>query len=217
MDKLLQIYCLDSGFIRYSLGIEESASGEFENSIKRIFDIVFSMAVLILLSPLYALIAVLIRMESPGAVIFKQIRIGKNGNPFTLYKFRSVWVNFDPDPENYQPLNPNDQRITPLGKLLRTTCLDELPQFFNVLLGDMSIVGPRPEIKFIADSYDAVQRKRLLVKPGITGIWQLLADRSQLIHENIHFDLCYIENMSFFLDMEIIAKTVLLVFKSLKK
>jgi lipopolysaccharide/colanic/teichoic acid biosynthesis glycosyltransferase len=217
MNRLLQIYCLDSGFIRYSLGIEQLVSREFGNAIKRIFDIVFSMAVLILLSPLYAIITLLVRLDSDGPIIFKQTRVGKDGKYFTIYKFRSMQPNSDPDPENYQPISLDDQRITRLGKFLRATCLDELPQFFNVLKGDMSIVGPRPEIGFVVDEYDAIQRKRLLVKPGITGIWQLMADKSRPIHENIHFDLCYIENMSLSLDLEIVAKTVLLVFRGLKK
>ncbi len=217
MDKLLQTYCLDSGFIRYSLEIEQSVSREFENSIKRIFDVVFSMVILILLSPLYALIAILIRMDSDGPIIFKQTRVGKYGKYFTIYKFRSMKLDSDPNPENYQPISLDDKRITKLGKFLRITCLDELPQFFNVINGDMSIVGPRPEIKFIAEGYNAIQRKRLLVKPGITGIWQLLANRSQPIHENLHFDLCYIENMSLSLDLEIIAKTISLMLRGLKK
>ena len=217
MNRLLQIYCLDSGFIRYSLGIEQLVSREFGNAIKRIFDIVFSMAVLILLSPLYAIITLLVRLDSDGPIIFKQTRVGKDSKYFTIYKFRSMQPNSDPDPENYQPISLDDQRITRLGKFLRATCLDELPKFFNVLKGDMSIVGPRPEIGFVVDEYDAIQRKRLLVKPGITGIWQLMADKSRPIHENIHFDLCYIENMSLSLDLEIAAKTVLLVFRGLKK
>ena len=217
MNKLLQAYCLDSGFIRYSLELEKIVSREFENSIKRIFDVIFSMIILILLSPLLIILACLVRLDSKGSAIFKQTRVGKDGELFTIYKFRSMQLNSDPDPKNYQPINLNDQRITKLGRLLRATCLDELPQFFNVLNGDMSIVGPRPEIEFVVDNYDAIQRKRLLVKPGITGIWQLLANRSQPIHENLDYDLCYLENMSFVLDMEIIARTVLVIFRGLKK
>lgn len=217
MDKLLQIYCLDSGFIRYSLGIEQLVLREFGNAIKRIFDIIFSMVVLVILSPLYVFIAFLVGLDSEGPIIFKQTRVGKDGKYFTIYKFRSMRTKSDPDPENYQPISLDDQRITKLGRFLRATCLDEIPQFFNVLKGDMSIVGPRPEIGFIADRYDAIQRKRLLIKPGITGIWQIKADRSRPIHENINFDFCYIENMSFFLDLEIIAKTVSVIFRGLKK
>ncbi len=217
MNKLLQAYCLDSGFIRYSLELEKIVSREFENSIKRIFDVIFSMIILILLSPLLIILACLVRLDSKGSAIFKQTRVGKDGELFTIYKFRSMQLNSDPDPKNYQPINLNDQRITKLGRLLRATCLDELPQFFNVLNGDMSIVGPRPEIEFVVDNYDAIQRKRLLVKPGITGIWQLTADRSIPITENLDYDLCYLENMSFVLDMEIIARTVLVIFRGLKK
>lgn len=217
MNRLLRAYCLDSGFIRYSLELEKLVSGEFENSLKRTFDVVFSMAILILLSPLLIILAGLVRLDSKGSVIFKQTRVGKDGELFTIYKFRSMLPNSDPDPNNYQPVSLNDQRITRLGRFLRATCLDELPQFFNVLKGDMSIVGPRPEIKFVVDSYDGLQRKRLLVKPGITGIWQLTADRSIPIHENLDYDLCYLENISFILDLEIIARTVLLVFRGLKK
>jgi undecaprenyl phosphate N,N'-diacetylbacillosamine 1-phosphate transferase len=217
MDKLLQAYCLDSGFIRYSLELEKLVSREFGNFFKRIFDITFSVAVLVIFSPLYVFIAFLVGLDSDGSVIFKQLRIGKNGKSFTIYKFRTMQLNSDPNPENYQPTKLNDRRITRIGKLLRMTCLDELPQFFNVLNGDMSIVGPRPEIEFVVNGYDAIQRKRLLVKPGITGMWQIMTDRSRPIHEDINFDLCYIENMSLLLDLKIIARTASVMFRGLKK
>ncbi|MBU2028854.1 sugar transferase [Patescibacteria group bacterium] len=217
MNRLLQTYCLDSGFIRYPLRLEELVSNGFINFNKRTFDVIFSMVILLLLFPLFVIIALLVRLDSAGPIIFKQKRVGKDGEFFTIYKFRSMRINSDPDPKNYQPINLNDQRITRPGRFLRATCLDELPQFFNVLNGDMSIVGPRPEIEFVADEYDAIQRKRLLVKPGITGIWQLTADRSIPIHKNLDYDLCYLENRSFILDLEIIARTVLVMFRGLQK
>ena len=174
--------------------------------VKRIFDIVFSIFSLVLLLPLLSIIAIAIKLDSFGPVFFRQKRVGKNGKLFTLYKYRTMYVNSPA--YAYHPQNKQDPRITRMGRFLRRTSLDEIPQFFNVLLGDMSIVGPRPEMGFIVDDYNKLHRERLNVKPGITGLWQISMDRTLPIHENIDHDLFYIESQSFLLDIIIVFKTV---------
>jgi len=171
---------------------------------KRIFDIVFSVLVLSTL-PLWPLIALLIRLSSKGPIIFSQKRIGQAGKPFLMWKFRTMYV--DANPYADTPQASTDHRITPVGRWLRRLSIDELPQFWNVLKGDMSVVGPRPEMPQIVEKYNAIQRQRLAVKPGITGVWQISADRRNPIHENIDYDLYYIEKQSFFMDLMIILTT----------
>lgn len=173
---------------------------------KRLFDIVFSLFVLVLSAPFLAAIAYLIKKDSRGPVFFTQTRIGKDGVPFKMYKFRTMKMNAPK--YAYSPVIREDKRITGIGRFLRRSSLDELPQFLNVLKGDMSVVGPRPEMPFIVEKYNATQRERLLVKPGITGIWQVTADRKKLIHENLDYDLYYIDNVSILLDLVIMARTV---------
>ena len=179
--------------------------------VKRVFDIVFSIIMLLLLSPLMAFIAFLIRKESPGPAIFKQTRVGLNGKEFEFYKFRSMYS--DVSPYAINPLKLNDKRVTKIGRFLRRTSLDELPQFLNVLKGEMSVVGPRPEMPFIVETYNETHRERLNVKPGITGLWQISGDRALPIHENIDHDLYYIEHQSFLLDIVIIVETILFAIK----
>lgn len=172
---------------------------------KRSFDIIFSLAVILGSLPLWPLIALAIRLSSRGSVIFKQERVGQGGRPFLMYKFRTMHADAPAYAET--PRHSSDPRITKLGRLLRKLSVDELPQFVNVLLGDMSVVGPRPEMPQIVAQYSPLQRQRLCVKPGITGIWQISADRKNPIHENIDYDLYYIEKQSFFLDLTIILTT----------
>ena len=173
---------------------------------KRVFDILSSILLMVFVLPLGIVIAALVRQDSPGPVLFSQKRIGRGGKPFRLYKFRSMYVNA---PEYaLHPQEANDPRITRVGRYLRRTSLDELPQLINVVKGEMSLVGPRPEMPFIVERYNAQQRQRLDVVPGITGIWQLSADRSFLIHENIFYDLYYIRHRSFFMDVAILLHTV---------
>src|SRR5208337_4912311 len=121
----------------------------------------------------------------------------KDGLLFAMYKFRTMFR--DAPQYAYSPKCGDDSQVTPIGRFLRKTSLDELPQFLNVLLGDMSLVGPRPEMPFIVEQYTPLQRQRLSVKPGITGLWQLSADRAFLIHENIEYDLYYLANNPLFL------------------
>jgi len=174
--------------------------------VKRIFDVVVSIAMLILLSPVILLISLLIKKDSPGSVIFKQKRIGLKKKEFKMYKFRTMWM--DENPYDWTPTSLDDKRITPFGKFLRRTSLDELPQFINVLKGEMSVVGPRPEMPFIVEKYSELQCDRFEVKPGITGIWQISADRGKQIHDNIEYDLYYIDNCGFLLDLVIVIRTI---------
>jgi len=179
--------------------------------IKRMFDFTMSLVLLILFSPILLLIALLIRYDSKGNPIFVQTRIGLNGKPFTIYKFRTLKC--DTNKYELNPVHRNDTRITKVGKWLRKTSLDELPQLLNVLLGSMSLVGPRPEMPFIVEKYNKLHRERLRVKPGITGLWQLSADRSIAIHENMDYDLYYVHEQSFLLDIVILIQTFFFAFR----
>jgi exopolysaccharide biosynthesis polyprenyl glycosylphosphotransferase len=183
----------------------------FGGFAKRAFDIAFSALVIAALAPVLLLIALMIKQQSKGPVLFKQKRIGKDGRTFTMWKFRTMHAHMGGDAPT--PNSPYDPRITPIGRWLRRYSLDELPQFFNVLFGSMSVVGPRPEMRFIVDGYDAFQRERLRAKPGITGLWQISYARAAAIHDNLDYDLYYIENQSFLLDLVIVALTVFAVAK----
>ena len=173
---------------------------------KRVLDVTLSSLLLILAAPLFLMIALLIRLDSPGSALFIQKRVGQNGELFDLYKFRSMYVN-TPGYE-CSPTSSRDPRITKIGRIIRRTSLDELPQLINVLLGSMSMVGPRPEMPFIVRNYTSQQRQRLQVTPGITGLWQLSADRAFPIHHNIEYDLYYIRNRGIFMDIAIMVHTL---------
>lgn len=189
------------------------AINAISGALKRAIDIVLSLAILITCAPLFVLIAIAIKFTSGDPIIFSQKRVGKDGEIFRLYKFRTLYANTDP--YALTPTRNDDPRIAPLGKFLRNTGLDELPQFANVLRGEMSIVGPRPEMEFIVRNYSLFERTRLMVKPGITGLWQIYADRTKPIHESLDYDLHYIENYSLFLDFSIIIETALFMLKKI--
>jgi exopolysaccharide biosynthesis polyprenyl glycosylphosphotransferase len=174
---------------------------------KRLFDLGVSVATMILLSPLFGLISLVVKLDSPGPVLFRQKRVGLNGKEFDFFKFRTMYV--DAPVYAVTPNSPDDPRITKFGRWLRRSSLDELPQFWNVLRGEMSIVGPRPEMPFIVANYTEEQRERLKVKPGITGVWQISAVRGEPIHANLEYDLFYIEHRSLLLDFIIMLKTLL--------
>ena len=174
--------------------------------IKHIFDVLTSVVVIVLSLPCVAVIGLAIRLDSKGPVFFRHQRVGRRGEMFEMWKFRTMFV--DTPPYAVHPEARNDPRITRVGRFLRRTSLDELPQFWNVLRGEMSIVGPRPEMPFIVDTYNELQRERLNVRPGITGLWQISADRALPIHENIDHDLFYIQHQSMLLDLLILAQTV---------
>ncbi|HEV2708948.1 MAG TPA: exopolysaccharide biosynthesis polyprenyl glycosylphosphotransferase [Edaphobacter sp.] len=172
---------------------------------KRIFDLIGSTLLLVLFAPLFFLIPLFIRLDSPGPALFVQDRVGRDGEFFKVYKFRSMHKGTGQ--YELSPSTPFDPRITRIGRFLRRSSLDELPQLMNVFLGDMSLVGPRPEMPFIVQIYTSEQWQRLQVTPGITGLWQLSADRAFPIHENIQYDLYYIRNRGFFMDIAILIHT----------
>jgi len=174
---------------------------------KRPFDLIGSLALIALTAPIWLMIAIAIRLDSKGPILFSQKRVGVKGRNFDVFKFRSMYV--DAPKYGYSPKDSIDPRITRVGRFLRRTSLDELPQLLNVLRGEMSLVGPRPEMPFIVENYSALQRQRLQVTPGITGLWQLSADRSELIHENIQYDLYYIHHRNLFMDCAILIHTLL--------
>jgi lipopolysaccharide/colanic/teichoic acid biosynthesis glycosyltransferase len=174
---------------------------------KRTADVIVSSLLLLLLAPVLFLIAVLVWLDSPGPIFFIQKRVGRNGQLFDMYKFRSMHATAPR--YGLSPTQSSDTRITSVGRFLRRTSLDELPQLINVFLGSMSLVGPRPEMPFIVRRYNSRQRQRLQVVPGITGLWQLSADRAFPIHENIQYDLSYIQNRTFFMDLAILLHTPL--------
>jgi exopolysaccharide biosynthesis polyprenyl glycosylphosphotransferase len=175
--------------------------------IKRVSDVATSSVLLVVTAPLFLLIAVAIKVNSTGPVFFRQLRVGKNGDQFRMWKFRTM---FEESPNyEYSPRAGSDPRITLVGKFLRRTSLDELPQLLNVLDGSMSLVGPRPEMPFIVEDYKPEHKQRLRIKPGITGLWQLSADRAFLIHENIEYDLYYMRNRNFFMDVAILLHTLI--------
>jgi len=178
----------------------------WDRFLKRMLDIIVSAAVLILASPIFGLFALLIKKDSEGLVFFKQKRVGLNGREFKMVKFRTMYMDTPKYAEH--PKEKDDPRITRIGKWLRRTSLDELPQFWNVLKGEMSVVGPRPEMPFIVAKYNDMHRERLKAKPGITGIWQISGDRSLPIHENMDHDLYYIEHQSILLDIVIVFQTI---------
>jgi exopolysaccharide biosynthesis polyprenyl glycosylphosphotransferase len=173
---------------------------------KRSFDLVFALGLIFLMVPLLIVIAILVHLDSPGPVLFQQQRIGRDGRPFKMYKFRSM--HSDAPKYAFSPRISSDPRVTRIGRLLRRSSLDELPQLINVVKGDMSLVGPRPEMHFIAQQHSAAHRQRLDVPPGITGLWQLSADRAFHIHENIQYDLYYIRHRSFLMDFAILLHTM---------
>ena len=190
--------------------------------IKRFFDFMVSALMLIILAPLMLLTALLIKLTSRGPVIFKQVRVGQGGRHFWCYKFRSMCIDAEDKKKLLMHLNEasgpvfkikRDPRITPIGGFIRKFSIDELPQLFNVLKGDMSVVGPRPPIPAEVSKYTAYQRGRLAVRPGLTCLWQV-SGRSNISFERwVELDLLYIETMSFTNDVKIVLKTVPAVMK----
>lgn len=192
--------------------------------MKRAIDIIGSFCGLVVLSILFVIIALLIKVEDPkGKVFFKQLRVGKDGKEFYMYKFRSMASDAEERLNELLALNEvsgamfkmkDDPRVTKIGKFIRKTSVDELPQLFNVLRGDMSLVGPRPPLPREVAEYSAYDKQRLLVVPGCTGLWQV-GGRSNLgFNEMVELDLKYIKEQSVALDFKIILKTVLLLFGS---
>ena len=176
---------------------------------RRVLDIVVSLGAMVVLVPLFVMIAAIIQLTGSGPAVFRQERAGKDGRPFTLYKFRTMkaWA----DPFGPSPKSGDDMRLTPIGKKLREYSLDELPQLWNVLKGDMSLVGPRPLYTAQMTEWDERQRKRLLVRPGLTGLAQI-AGRGGLTREDkLELDVRYVEAAGLWLNLKILLATVGLV------
>lgn len=188
---------------------EKKHKGIYEKYIKRLLDIVLSLLAIIILSPLLIILAILVKTKLGSPVIFKQKRPGKNEKIFNLYKFRSM---ADERDENGDLL-PDDQRLTSFGRKLRSTSLDELPELFNILKGDMSIVGPRPLLVEYLPYYSNVEKSRHLVSPGLTGLAQINGRNSISWDEKLSFDVIYVTNINFFIDFKICLKTLIKVFK----
>jgi len=180
------------------------------NFIKRILDVCTSLLAIVILSPVFGVIIIAIKVSSKGPAIFRQERAGKKGEPFVFYKFRTMRV--DVDPFGPSPKSCEDPRLTRIGRLLREYSLDELSQLFNVLKGDMSIVGPRPLYISQMAEWNERQKKRLLVKPGLTGLAQICG-RGELTREGkLELDVKYVETASFLADIKIILITIAQVF-----
>jgi len=174
--------------------------------LKRAMDVAGALVGLALTAPLLLWCALRTRQTSAGPAFIAQERTGHQGRSFRMYKFRTMW--HDVDRYAVAPVGSGDSRITEYGRWLRGTSIDELPQLLNVLKGDMSLVGPRPEMPFIVASYDDWQRRRLSVKPGITGLWQILGRKDLPMHENLQYDFYYIRNRSLSLDISILLRTI---------
>lgn len=200
------------------IGLKESALDEFECLIKRSFDLIVASLLLIMTAPVMACIAIAIRLDSPSPIIFRQQRVGENGRLFWMYKFRSMVeeaeqrlnevITETPDGDQAFHKTPDDPRITRVGRWLRHTSLDELPQLFNVLKGEMSLVGPRPELPFLVKGYEPWQLQRFAVPPGITGWWQVNGRGNGMMHMHTEYDLYYIQNYSLWLDLKILWRTI---------
>ncbi|MBZ2174092.1 sugar transferase [Schnuerera sp. xch1] len=184
--------------------------------IKRIIDFFGSLIGIIVISPILIIICIAIKLNSKGPVIFKQERLGKNGKVFKILKFRTMVVNAEKIGDGLKVKNENDNRITKVGKFLRATSLDELPQLWNVIVGDMSLVGPRPPVSYHPykyEEYDAIQRRRFDMKPGITGLTQVTVRNSVSWDDRIIIDIKYIEKFNVLLDIKILFKTFKKIFK----
>ncbi|GIP36191.1 sugar transferase [Paenibacillus sp. J2TS4] len=198
-----------------ALPIEEVSKpcGLYFSIVKPFLDGMIGWLLLPVVTPLLLLLCLLIKLESKGPALFRQKRVGKDGKVFTIYKLRTMYT--EAPPEGRSPESADDPRITKMGKWIRKTSLDELPQLLNIVRGEMSFVGPRPEqFSIVQEAYGDRERLRFLVKPGITGLWQVSEDRKAPIHHNLHHDLTYIQRLSWGADVQILIRTVMVVLRS---
>jgi exopolysaccharide biosynthesis polyprenyl glycosylphosphotransferase len=199
------------------VGLRDPAIDGYDRVVKRFFDLVVAALLLLVAWPVMLLVALAIKLDSPGPALFVQERIGENGQPFEMLKFRSMVVGAE-RMNNAMATHgrddvivhktPNDARVTRVGRFIRRTSLDELPQLFNVLRGEMSLVGPRPELPWLVENYEIWQRRRFAVPPGITGWWQINGRSDRLMHMHTEDDLYYIQNYSPLLDLQILWRTI---------
>jgi exopolysaccharide biosynthesis polyprenyl glycosylphosphotransferase len=206
-----------TGFDMPLLGYSRAPTGELRLMGKRLLDIVGALAAIIVFMPVMIATAIAIRLESPGPILFRQVRSGKNGRKFVMYKFRSMCADAERKKAELLHLNEmdgpvfkirRDPRITRVGAFIRKSSIDELPQFFNVLLGTMSMVGPRPPLPSEVAQYEPWQRRRLSVRPGITGMWQVSGRNAIDFQKWMELDLAYIDNWSLWLDLKILFRTL---------
>jgi lipopolysaccharide/colanic/teichoic acid biosynthesis glycosyltransferase len=172
--------------------------------VKRVMDILFAIMGLLLLAVIFLPIAVAIRIDSPGSVFFMQVRLGKDLKPFNCFKFRTMYLNSG---SGGQKPESNDERVTRVGRFLRRSSLDELPQCINILRNEMSLIGPRPEQQQFLIHYNDWQRQRFSLKPGLTGWWQVNG-RKQPMYDHIAEDIFYVEHRSFWLDLKILWRSI---------
>jgi exopolysaccharide biosynthesis polyprenyl glycosylphosphotransferase len=204
------------------LDLRAPALNDYQRMIKRAFDITLIISMLPFLLPVMGLIAVAIRLEGEGPILFLQQRVGENGRLFNMYKFRSMVPEAEKMRRQVERRDatgriihkqPDDPRVTRVGRFLRRTSLDELPQIFNILRGEMSLVGPRPELPYLVDLYEPWQRKRFAVPQGITGWWQVNGRSDKPMHLHTEDDLYYVQHYSLLLDIQILFKTILVVLR----
>ena len=185
----------------------------YKKGIKRIIDFILSLCGLIVLSPVFLILCVWIKLDSKGPILFKQKRVGINKTYFNIYKFRTMYIDTPKDMPTHMLANP-DQYITKAGHFLRKTSLDELPQILNVFWGDMSLIGPRPNLPTVPyDELDEAHKHRLEVRPGITGYNQAYFRNSVSAEQRTKNDIYYVDNLSFFLDVKILVQTVITVLR----
>lgn len=214
---------METTSLRTQSDVKTKISKKVYIKIKRVIDVILASIALILLSPVFAIIAIAIKIDSKGPVFFAHKRIGKNGNIIKLYKFRSMVINaeeliklFTPEQMKEYKANyklTNDPRITKVGKFLRKTSLDELPQLINIINGDLSIIGPRPVVADELEKYGVNKDKFLSVTPGLTGYWAANGRSNTTYEQRMEMELYYIDNLSLKMDIKVFFKTILSVVK----
>lgn len=214
---------LSENILTAKLVSKENNNKKIYYTIKRILDVMLATIALIILSPFFLLIGIIIKLDSKGPIFFTHNRIGKNGKPFKMYKFRTMYQNaqeminnFTEEQmkewkENYKL--KNDPRITKIGNILRKTSLDELPQIWNIIKGDLSIIGPRPVIDEELEKYGSNKEKFLSITPGLTGYWQANGRSDTTYEERMEMELYYVDHISWKLDVKIFFKTIVSVIK----
>ena len=214
---------METTSLRTQSDVQTKISKKVYIKVKRVIDVILASIALILLSPLFAIIAIAIKIDSKGPVFFEHKRIGKNGKIIKLYKFRSMVINaeeliksFTPEQMKEDKANyklTNDPRITKVGKFLRKTSLDELPQLINIINGDLSIIGPRPVVADELEKYGVNKDKFLSVTPGLTGYWAANGRSNTTYEQRMEMELYYIDNLSLKMDIKVFFKTILSVVK----
>ena len=200
------------------ISLREPALNDVQRLVKRMFDLTVGGITTLLILPVLIIIGLLIKLDSKGPIIFRQKRVGENGRIFGMFKFRTMMPDADSHRDEITEIDPedgrilfkkrrDDPRITRIGRFLRRTSLDEIPQLFNVLLGDMSLVGPRPELPWLVDQYELWQRKRFAVPQGMTGWWQVNGRSDKPLHLHTEDDIYYVQNYSIWMDIYILIKT----------